>query len=297
MSVEKFLEYLRRERHYSDKTIGSYETDLTGFDRFATEIYGRSIDDADTKLIRRWLVWMQSKGMKPRTVNRKLTALRSYYKFGFKSGLRSDNPASPLKGVKIPKTRSVPLSETEMRLLLDEFPFTDDFKGFRDRAIIQTFYETGMRRAELIGLTDRDVDIAGRQIRILGKGGKERIVPMLRDLSKILEQYKQMRESEFGTGSGNSPFFVTDRGKKLYDMFVYRLINRYISIVSSKEKRSPHMIRHSFATHILNHGADLNTIKQLLGHSSLAATQHYLHSGLAELKKVYRNAHPRSKKK
>ncbi len=297
MAIDKFLDYLHRERHYSDKTLRSYATDLEAFDRFVHEVYGIGIDAADTKLIRRWLVWLQSQGMQARTVNRKLTALRSYYKFQFKSGLRSDNPASSLKGVKIPKTRSVPLSEAEMRVLLDEFPFSDDFKGLRDKAVIQTFYETGMRRAELIGLTCADVDLSSRQIRIHGKGGKERLVPMLPDLAEILERYKAERDMEFGPFSPGMPFFVTDKGKKLYDMFVYRLINRYISIVSRKEKRSPHMIRHSFATHILNRGADLHTIKQLLGHSSLAATQHYLHSGLAELKKVYRNAHPRSKKR
>ena len=297
MAIEKFLEYLRRERHYSDKTIRSYAADLKGFNHYLSEVYGTDIDSAKTKLIRRWLVWLQSQGMKPRTINRKLTALRSYYKFQLKTEQRLDNPAASLSGLKVPKMRPVPLSEAEMRMLLDKYPFPEGFKGLRDRAIIQTFYETGIRRAELIGLVNADMDFRRGQIRVRGKGGKERLVPILPDLSVLLERYKAKRDEEFGPFMPEMPFFVTDKGKKLYDMFVYRLINRYISIVSNKEKRSPHMIRHSFATHLLDRGADLHTIKQLLGHGSLASTQHYLHSGLAKLKSVYRNAHPRSKKK
>jgi len=235
--------------------------------------------------------------MQPRTVNRKLTALRSFYKFLFKTGLITRNPATVLKGVKVPKTRSVPLSEKEMQLLLEEVPFTDDFSGWRDKAVIQTFYETGIRRAELIALRNDDVDFAQKVLRIKGKGGKERQVPMLEDLAAVLHQYRRLRDETFGISGPGAAFFVTDSGRKLYEMFVHRLINRYISLVSNKEKRSPHMIRHSFATHILNRGGDLNTIKELLGHSSLAATQHYLHSELAELKKIYRQAHPRSRKK
>jgi len=260
-------------------------------------LHAKGLTGASTKDIRRWLVWLQSQGMRPRTVNRKLTALRSFYKFLFKAGLINTNPASPLKGVKIPKTRQVPLSETEMRRLLEDYPFTDDFKGWRDKAILSTFYDTGMRRAELIGLRNGDIDWEAGVIRVRGKGNKERRIPLLPDLARTLRSYKAFREAAFGATASDAPFFLTDSGRKLYEMFVYRLINRYISIVSNKEKRSPHMIRHSFATHILNRGADLHTIKELLGHSSLAATQHYLHSGLAELKKIYRDAHPRSRKK
>jgi len=297
MPIEKFLEYLRKERHYSARTVESYANDLRGFAVFLREIKGRPPEEATTKDIRRWLVWLQSQGMQPRTVNRKLTALRSFYKFLFKSEIIAHNPASLLKGVKVPKTKQVPLSEKEMQRLLDDFPFSDDFAGWRDRAVIQTFYETGMRRAELIGLRNGDVDFGRNMIRVFGKGAKERRIPLLEDLKRTLAEYKRHRDAEFGGAAPEAPFFLTDSGRKMYEMFVYRLINHYISLISNKEKRSPHMIRHSFATHLLNRGADLHTIKELLGHSSLAATQHYLHSGLAELKKVYRQAHPRSRKK
>ncbi|NPA45579.1 MAG: tyrosine-type recombinase/integrase [Chlorobi bacterium] len=297
MYIDRFLTYLAKERKYSPKTVESYANDLKEFETFLAEVRRKKIAEAETKDIRRWLVWLQSQGRKPRTVNRKLTALRSFYKFLFKTGNIAANPASPLKGIKVPKTRSVPLSEKEMNFLLEDFPFPDDFSGWRDRAVIQTFYDTGMRRAELIGLRNRDVDRSAGLIRVTGKGNKERRIPLLADLDRTLRQYEAFRDAKFGPQPADAPLFLTDSGRKLYEMFVYRLINRYISMVSNKEKRSPHMIRHSFATHILNRGADLNTIKELLGHGSLAATQHYLHSGLAELQKVYRNAHPRSRKK
>ncbi len=295
--TEKFLEYLEKEKNYSPKTIEAYARDLRSFEDFLMEIYRKPIEKAQTKDIRRWMVYLSSHGYQPRSINRKLTALRSFYKFLRKVEAVKNNPAGLLKGMKIPRTTSVPLSEKEMERLLDRRIFKADFKGLRNYAILKTFYDTGIRREELIGLRNRDVDWAQKILRVHGKGNKERHIPILPDLEKTLLEYREKRMEKFGPSHPEDPFFVTDSGKKLYNMFVYRLINRYISSVSLKEKKSPHMLRHSFATHLLNKGADLHSIKELLGHGSLAATQHYLHNDLNKLKKIYKSAHPRSGKK
>ncbi len=297
MLVEKFIEYLIKERNYSPKTVEAYRTDLEGFFFFIREVYGKDLPNVNSKDIRRWIVWLSSQGLESRSVNRKLTALRSFYKFLIKTETVSFNPTTGIPGLKIRKKKHVPLSEYEMNLLLDQFEFENTFKGWRDYAVIKTFYDTGIRRAELINLTGHSVDYQNAVLRVTGKGNKERLVPMLPELMETLKKYEQFKKEKFPHTTPDDPFFLTDSGKKLYEMFVYRLINRYISIISSKEKKSPHMLRHSFATHMLNRGADLNTIKELLGHSGLAATQHYLHAGLSELKKVYKTAHPRAKKK
>ncbi len=296
MAIEAFLSYLRKERNYSEKTVEAYRRDLESFAEYIRNIYDKSPVRVNARDIRRWLMHLNSKGLKARSVNRKLTAIRSFYKFLFKTGQINSNPATGIKGLKVPKHHQIPYSTDEMRLLLDQFTFKPGFSGLRDKAVLTTFYETGIRRAELIGLTIKDVDLSGGKIKVRGKGNKERIIPLLPELQTILKEYLNLRQKKFGASGHEDPFFLTDSGKKLYEMFVYRLINHYIGIVSNKEKKSPHMLRHSFATHMLNNGADLNTIKELLGHSGLAATQHYLHTGLEELKNIYRKAHPRSKK-
>ncbi len=297
MLIDRFITYLRKERHYSEKTVEAYRTDLTAFETFLREIYGKTPVEAGTKDVRRWMVYLSSQGLEPRSVNRKLTALRGFYKFLLKTQTVTKNPTTGVPGLKVRKKQAVPLSESEMKRLLDEVKFDNDFKGWRDYAVIKTFYDTGMRRAELISLTENSFDWHNAVIRVTGKGNKERLIPMLADLKTTLLTYRRYKKEQWPGLSADDPFFVTNSGKKLYEMFVHRLINRYLSIISNKEKRSPHMLRHSFATHILNRGADLNTIKELLGHSGLAATQHYLHSGLDELKKIYHKAHPRSRKK
>ncbi len=297
MLIDKFCTYLHKERNYSEKTIDAYRVDIQSFESFLKEIYGKTLKNAGSKDIRRWIVYLSSQGLEPRSVNRKLTALRSFYKFLLKTETIKSNPTTGIPGLKVRKKQSVPLSETEMKRLLDDFLFENNFEGWRDYAVIKTFYDTGMRRAELISLTEKSFDWDNGVIRILGKGHKERLVPMLPDLMETLLTYRRFKEEKWPGLAKESPFFLTNSGKKIYEMFVHRLINRYLSAVSSKEKKSPHMLRHSFATHILNRGADLNTIKELLGHSGLAATQHYLHSGLGELKKIYRESHPRSRKK
>ena len=294
--ITHFLEYLRKEKNYSEKTVEAYANDLQGFESFLKEVYAKNLEKAETKDIRRWMVYLSSRGYAPGSVNRKLTSLRSFYKFLLRTGVVKSNPATVLRGMKKPKKKTVPLSEQEMKRLLDEFEYPEGFKGLRDYAVIKTFYDTGIRRAELIGLRNADVDWSQAVLKVKGKGNKERHVPLLPDLLETLKDYKSVKEEKFGPASPGDPFFLTDSGKKLYNMFVYRLINRYISVVSMKEKRSPHMLRHSFASHLLGKGADLNAIKELLGHAGLAATQHYLHSDLNALKKVYKAAHPRSRR-
>jgi len=297
MLIDKFLTYLTKERNYSRRTVEAYGRDIRSFEQFLQDIYGKSLTDADVKAVRRWVVYLSSTGLDPRSVNRKLTALRSFYKFLLKTGDVASNPAAGVPGLKIRKKQRVPLSEKEVQRLLDEIEFPDNFSGWRDKAVLQTFYDTGMRRAELIDMTERSIDWDNHLLRIKGKGNKERLIPMLPELEETLKTYLHWRRKTFPGLQETDPFFVTDKGKKLYEMFVHRLIERYLSLVSSKEKRSPHMLRHSFATHMLNRGADLNTIKELLGHAGLAATQHYLHAGIQELKRVYQAAHPRARKK
>ncbi len=296
MSIQAFLDYLKIEKNYSDKTVEAYGRDLNDFALYIQNVYEKPVTEVTPREIRRWIMYLNSEGLKARSVNRKLTALRSFYKFLFKTGQIKSNPANGIKGMKVPKHHQIPYSTEEMRLLLDQFEFKPGFSGIRDKAVLQTFYDTGIRRAELIALSVADVNLRQGRIKVRGKGNKERIVPLLPELQETLREYLRIREEKFGQPVPSDPFFLTDSGKKLYEMLVYRLINHYISIVSNKEKKSPHMLRHSFATHMLNNGADLNTIKELLGHAGLAATQHYLHTGLEELKNIYKQAHPRSKK-
>jgi len=297
MLIDKFTTYLRKERHYSPKTAEAYGADIRAFAEFLKTIYEKDLPQASVKDIRRWVVYLSSRNLDPRSVNRKLTALRSFYKFLMKTGDVDSNPAAGVPGLKVRRRKRIPLSETEIERLLDETEFKDSFSGWRDKAVLHTFYDTGMRRAELMGLRLDSFDWANNLIRIRGKGNKERLVPLLPDLKETLGHYLRWREKTFPNSADDAPFFLTDKGKPLYEMFVHRLIHKYVSMVSNKEKRSPHILRHSFAAHMLNRGADLNTIKELLGHAGLAATQHYLHSGLQELKRVYKAAHPHARKK
>ncbi|NPA42871.1 MAG: tyrosine-type recombinase/integrase [Chlorobi bacterium] len=296
MAVDRFIEYLLKERHYSPLTADAYRRDLESFTRFLRHARGKSPLEAGPKDIRRWVVYLSSEGLDPRSVNRKLTAVRSFYKFLIKTGVLSSNPAAGIPGLKTAKKQRVPLSEKETRLLLDTLPYDRSFSGLRDLAVLKTLYDTGMRRAELIDLTDDAVDWDNMRLRIRGKGNKERLIPLLPDLADTLRAYKEARDKQWPRPS-HPAFFLTDKGRKMYPVFVHRLVSRHLGAVSAKEKRSPHLLRHSFATHLLNRGADLHTIKELLGHAGLAATQHYLHAGLAELKRVYASAHPRAKKK
>jgi integrase/recombinase XerC len=234
-------------------------------------------------------------GVSNTSVNRKISSLKSYYKFLLKTKQIEVSPLLKHKALKTPKKIQIPFSEKELDMVLNQLQFPEGFEGIRDKLIIDLFYTTGIRRTELIQLSASNVNISNKTLKVLGKRNKERIVPMLPVLEKQIKLYfseranlEQIKDSEY--------FFLTQKGVKLNDSFVYRLINSYFSNVSEKVKKSPHILRHTFATHLLNNGADINSVKELLGHSSLASTQVYTHSSLSELKKVYGNAHPRNQK-
>jgi len=245
--------------------------------------------------IRSWVVSLVDAGVSNTSVNRKISSLKSYYKFLLKTKQVQVSPLLKHKALKTPKKIQIPFSEKELDLVLNQLQFPEGFEGVRDKLIIDLFYTTGIRRTELIHLLVSNVNISTKTLKVLGKRNKERIVPMLPVVERQMQLYfveranlEQIKDSEF--------FFLTQKGVKLNDSFVYRLINSYFSNVSEKVKKSPHILRHTFATHLLNNGADINSVKELLGHSSLASTQVYTHSSLSELKKVYGNAHPRSQK-
>lgn len=295
MSIPAFLEYLSLEKKCSHHTLKAYQANLEAFEVFITEQGSlETIEEVSYGEIRAWIVSLIQSGNTPRTVNRKLSALRSYYKFLLRIG---SIPVSPLKEHKALKTDTkvaLPFSQEEIQRLLAADFFPEEYTGVLQRTVIQLLYYTGIRRSELIELKVQDVDLSEGLMKVLGKRNKERLLPLLpeikRQLTQLLEQQKQhqiSRESEH--------FFVNSRGKKLSEAFVYETVKTYLSKVSTKTKRSPHVLRHSFATHLLDQGADLNAIKDLLGHSSIAATQHYTHSSMKKIQDIYKKAHPREK--
>ncbi|MGS2763896.1 tyrosine-type recombinase/integrase [Sinomicrobium sp. M5D2P9] len=296
MSVSSFLEYLRFEKKYSKHTVSAYERDLRFFSDFCAFEYDVSdIGGVSYSVIRSWIVKMVDEGISNRSINRKIASLNAYYRFLIKVKAIEVNPLTGHKSLKTPKKIEVPFSEEEMWAVLREISYEDNFEGYRDRCIIELFYATGMRRNELINLKVGDIDFAARTIRILGKRNKERVVPLLAHLEVVLGEYLEKRR-EVVTAASEDILILVKNGNKIYETLVYRVINHYFSKVSFKVKKSPHILRHTFATHILNKGADLNSVKELLGHSSLASTQVYTHNSIAQLKKVYGEAHPRNKK-
>lgn len=295
MPINSFLQYLQIERNYSDHTITAYKNDLESFQEFCKSEYDlKNITKANYSIIRSWIVQLISQEVSNRSVNRKISSLKSFYKFQQKIGEIETSPLANHKALKTEKKVQVPFSEREVEDVLEQLKSEGDFTSVRDALIIELFYLTGIRRSELINLKESDVDFHKESLKVLGKRNKERLIPLLPRLKKSIQNYLILKRE---LGHKELRLLVTEKGKKIYDTLVYRIINNYFSKVSSKEKKSPHIIRHSFATHLLNEGADINAIKELLGHSSLASTQVYTHSNLGQLKEVYNQAHPRSKKK
>jgi len=295
-SQQAFRDYLQLEKNYSLHTVKAYFDDVGVFERFLKlEFDQENLLEVNYSQIRSWVVSLVDAGVSNTSVNRKISSLKSYYKFLLKTKQVQVSPLLKHKALKTPKKIQIPFSEKELDLVLNQLQFPEGFEGVRDKLIIDLFYTTGIRRTELIHLLVSNVNISTKTLKVLGKRNKERIVPMLPVVERQMQLYfveranlEQIKDSEF--------FFLTQKGVKLNDSFVYRLINSYFSNVSEKVKKSPHILRHTFATHLLNNGADINSVKELLGHSSLASTQVYTHSSLSELKKVYGNAHPRSQK-
>ncbi|WGK65050.1 tyrosine-type recombinase/integrase [Croceiramulus getboli] len=294
MNLKPFFDYLLLEKNYSPLTVKAYRKDLEDFLDFASREY--AIDRPEEVIypfIRSWIVHLVEEGVSNRSVNRKISALRTYYTYLLKIGAIKANPLSKHRSLKTEKKVQVPFSEKEVADVMAQLQDLVDFEGVRDRLIVELLYSTGMRRAELIGLRLSDLRLEEGMLRVLGKRKKERIIPLLPQVRETLTLYLGKR-SEIEGAAQEAHLLITRRGVKIYPTLVYRIINQYFSEVSQKIKTSPHVIRHSFATHLLNGGADLNAVKELLGHASLASTQIYTHSGIAELAKAYKKAHPRS---
>ena len=291
--MESFLDYLRYERNYSDKTILAYQKDLSQFEAFSEGGEQKKTPlEVTGELVRDWIVNLMDGGYSVASVNRKLSSLRSYYKYLLKKEKVEVDPLQKVVGPKKSKPLPVFLKEKEMDKLLDEENFADDFEGWRDRLILEVFYETGIRRAELIGLNDRDVDFSTNIIKVLGKRNKERLIPFGTRLGVLLQKYIEKRNEAVLQNS--DALFVRKNGERLSESIVASIVRRNLSKVVAVRKKSPHVLRHTFATAMLNHGAELDSIKELLGHESLSTTEIYTHTTFEELKKVYNQAHPRA---
>lgn len=293
MMLDKFIEYLQFEKRYSPHTITSYKKDLDDFSHFylRTESSG-DISKADKKIIRNFIVELSENNISKRSINRKLSSLRSFYLFLLKIGEITVSPAEGISSLKFYAEKQIPMSKEEMADLNDRI--FDQECDILEKCIMEVLYQTGMRKAELCGLIFENVDIIGNELKVIGKGNKERVVPISKELSGLLKSYLQIRnpQTEY-----KSYFFVNKKGKKLNEKFVYVVVNKYLSLITTKEKRSPHILRHSFATHVLDNGAEISKVKKILGHSSLASTQVYTNANIEQLKKVFNQAHPRASKK
>jgi len=293
-NLQAFSDYLQMQKNYSLHTVKAYLSDLHEFESFNKINYEQeTIDSVVYPQIRGWVVSLVDAGLSSSSVNRKISSLKSYYKFLLRIKQIEQSPLLKHKSLKTSKIIQIPFSEKEIELVLNQIKYPDGFEGIRDKLIIDLFYTTGIRKAELIGLKMSSIDYSTTTLKVLGKRNKERLVPLL---PIVLDQFKlYLAKRILLPEINNADFlFLTKKGVKLNDTFVYRLINLYFSAISEKVKKSPHILRHTFATHMLNNGADLNSVKELLGHSSLASTQVYTHSSLSELKKVYRDTHPRN---
>lgn len=292
--LDSFLTYLKFEKRCSPHTLRSYHNDLNQFSIYlSSENPSSDLTGVASTQIRSWIVSLMENNISARTVNRKITTLNSFYKFLMREGVTDNNPAERIIKPRMNKSLPKFIDEEAINRLLDEMDFGSSFSGIRNRLIIEMFYLTGMRQAELIQLTDNQVDLSGLTLRVLGKRNKERLIPFNRRFKQELLTYLENRNREF-PGKDFTTFFVSDKGAALYPKFVYRIVTRYLDLVTTIEKRSPHVLRHTFATHMLNRGADLNSIKELMGHSNLSATQVYTHTTFEKLKDIYKQAHPRA---
>lgn len=293
---QAFKDYLQMQKNYSLHTVKAYVKDIEEFDSFNKIHFEQdSIDIVSYPQIRSWIVSLVDGNISASSVNRKISSLKSYYKFLLRIKQIEQSPLLKHKALKTPKKIQIPFSEKEVDLVLNQIIYPDSFEGIRDKLIIDMFYTTGIRRAELINLKLSSIDLNGNTLKVIGKRNKERILPLLPIIISQIKMYIIQRNA-IQDIKNTEYLFLTQKGVKLNDSLVYRLINTYFSTISEKVKKSPHILRHTFATHLLNNGADLNSVKELLGHSSLASTQVYTHSSLSELKKVYSDAHPRNQK-
>lgn len=300
MHQEAFAQYLQHEKRFSPHTLAAYQNDLHQFWAYLNEAYEQpELPEVNHLMIRSWIVQLMDEGKAPVTINRKITTLKTYYKFLLRQQVVTLNPMLKIQAPKKKSRLPAYLEQDNMQVLLDEIPFPEDYEGTRDRLILELFYATGMRQAELINLKLEDLSlgknangISTGQLKVLGKRNKERIIPIGPQLVEKVHHYQAQRQS---VDIDNCPcLLLTSKGKKLYPKLVYRVVNRYLSLVTTSAKKSPHILRHTFATHMLNNGADLNSIKEILGHANLSATQVYTHNTFEKLRSIYENAHPRA---
>lgn len=290
ISRNSFLEYLQYEKRFSQHTLLAYAGDLSQFTQYLQETYEiKTVQEITHTVIRSWIVSMMEEKISPRSVNRKITTLKTFYKFLLRQQVVTENPMLKIQSPKTSRRLPVFVEKDNMTELLDRIQFGNDFEGTRNKLIIELFYATGIRLSELINLKRSNVHTGSSQLKVMGKRNKERIVPFNEALKGLIEEYLTYSEVESG-----EYLFVTKTGKKLYEKLVYRIVNKYLSQVTSINKKSPHVLRHTFATHMLNNGADLNSIKELLGHANLSATQIYTHNTVEKLKNVHRQAHPKA---
>ena len=294
MLTKSFEEFLLFEKNYSNNTVIAYIKDLKDFKKFVHIQHGiNDLTCVNYSQIRQWIRCLSDDGLSSRSINRKVSSLRSFYKFLIKVNEINFSPLENHKSLKIKKKIHIPFSESEIEMVLQDNP-DSSFELIRDKLIIELLYTTGMRRSELINLKINDLDFNQNQIKVLGKRNKERYIPIISSTQRSINKYLNFRD-KIQINDDFSYLFLTKKGSKIYGSLVYRVVNRYFNKISTKLKKSPHILRHSFATHMLNNGADLNSVKELLGHTSLAATQVYTHHNISELKKVYKNSHPRQK--
>ena len=295
MLIEKFLDYLQLEKNYSSNTLSAYKRDLIQYNKFIIDNNGNlKIENADYKIIRSWIVSMVNSNISNRSINRKVSSLKSFYKFLIKTDTIKSSPLKVHSPLKQSKKIQVPFSQEEINSLLDSDFFTNDYKGVLQKSIIAFFYFTGVRRIELINIKESDISLESSTIKVMGKRSKERIIPILPKLKKSLKYYREIK-SKYNGNTSPEYLFISKNGKQLSEKFVYRTVNEYFKLVSPKIKKAPHVLRHSFATHLINEGADINSVKELLGHSSLSATQVYSHTSMERIKEVFKNSHPRAK--
>ncbi|MFN8429339.1 MAG: tyrosine-type recombinase/integrase [Spirosomataceae bacterium] len=289
--VDFFLAHIKNERRLSPHTHTAYKADLEQFQQFLSPDFSLLIQDAQASDIREWVVSLSEQKLDNRSINRKMASLRAFFKYLLKNQKIKSDPTALVKALKTAKKLPVYLEEDAMENLFEFVEFTPDFEGQRDRLLMELFYGTGMRLAELIGLKTKDYDRFGRKITVLGKRNKYRVIPLNQEVIDCIDIYLKLLEE---AGVSNEFLVLTDKYEQLYPVFVQRKIKHYLELVSTISKKSPHVLRHTFATHLLNHGADLNAIKELLGHANLAATQIYTHNTIAELKEVYKKSHPKA---
>jgi integrase/recombinase XerC len=291
-TIQEFLDYLQYQKRFSSHTILSYETDLIAFFDYLAKEYGK-LDAVSSPMIRTWLASLKEQKYESKSINRKISTLKSYFKYQLRCGKIEDSPMATIGTLKVSKRLPSYVEEKDINTLFRHVEFPDTWEGKTERMLFELFYQTGMRVSELVNLTEEKVDKSNKQLKILGKGNKERLVPLSNELLEKIELYLKEKYSLFGRGEV-SVLLINKKGKKLNTRYVYDVVKKYLSLVTTNNKKSPHILRHSFATHLTNNGADINAIKELLGHSSLASTQVYTSNTIEKLKEVYKKAHPKS---